>query len=190
MESRHFQPGDGPAVRSIDQRAMRETPEYVPGGPDEDLHEVPGHYFEDGEFLVGVCGGSVVATAAYTPLGGWKREWCGPIDRPVRELTRVRVLPEYQRRGYGRALVRELERHANTEGVTELVLDTGADNAAARAFYESLGYDRDRTATVDFGGVELRLAVSQNGCQSDTVYRRDVPVIVSPVVVIVDKQRQ
>jgi len=159
MEIRRFQPGDGPAVRAIDRRAMRETPEYVPDAPNEDLHDVPEHYFEDGDFLVGVLDGSVVATAAYAPLDGWKRERCGPFERPVREVTRVRVLPEYQQRGFGRELVRELEHRASAADVAEFVLDTGADNAAARAFYESLGYSCDRTATVDFGEVQLRLAV-------------------------------
>ena len=59
-----------------------------------------------------------------------------------------------QRRGIGRALVAWLEQSALTAGITEVHLELRANNAAARFFYEALGYKFVRAAPGYYSGVE------------------------------------
>lgn len=57
------------------------------------------------------------------------------------ELTELYVEEAFQRRGVGRELMRYAEALAKARGAHELVLHTGADNHAARAFYAAMGYE-------------------------------------------------
>jgi len=159
---RHVRPGDGPAVRDLNERAMAETPEWVPDAPDADLERLPDSY-ADGEFLVGTVGGEIVATGAYVPLGsgehsGWMDDELD-VDGRATELTRMRVDPGHQRRGHGRRIYRALERRAAGDGYRTLVLNTGAENERARAFYEAVGFDLETEVTVEFEAATLDLAL-------------------------------
>jgi ribosomal protein S18 acetylase RimI-like enzyme len=60
------------------------------------------------------------------------------------ELKSVRVDPSFQGRGYGRALVTELERRAREAGFDRAALSTSERLTAARALYRSLGYEEVR----------------------------------------------
>lgn len=168
---RRYRPADGERVREFNRVAMRETPEWVADAPDEDLEDVRGHYLDaDGEFLVGELGSDrdgrgdgdqhseLAAMGAYSPLEGWMAEqfdgWAGTV-----ELTRIRVAPEYQGRGFGSWVVTALEQRARRVGYHAVALNTGADNDQARACYESLGYACVRTATVTFDDITLELAL-------------------------------
>jgi ribosomal protein S18 acetylase RimI-like enzyme len=140
---RRFERGDAERVRELDERALREVNAYVddpavvkqmhPDGKetfDEDLYDIEGRYLDaGGEFLVGLVDGEIVA------MGALERE-----SDARAKLTRVRVQPEYQRRGFGQAILDELEARAMESGFEELVLDTTARQEAARAFYEANGY--------------------------------------------------
>lgn len=138
---------------------MATTPEYVPEAPDEDLRAVRRHYLDDGgEFLVGEVDGAIVAMGAFAPPSEWKEAYI-ELDSTTTEVTRMRVDPEYHRRGYGSAIYRELEDRARSEGYRRLVLDTGTENDAARGFYERFGFECRREVTVDFGPVSLELAL-------------------------------
>lgn len=155
---RRFQPDDAERVRDLNERAMAETPEYVPDAPDADLRDVQGHYLDgDGEFLVSTCEGTVVATGAFVPLEGWMAERF-PDDQTA-ELTRMRVAPTHRREGHGSRLLDALETRARREGYERLVLNTGAENRRAREFYESRGFEGAGEVTVTFGGVTLDLAL-------------------------------
>ncbi|WP_226012864.1 GNAT family N-acetyltransferase [Halomicrobium salinisoli] len=159
---RHVRPGDGPAVRGLNERAMAETPEWVPDAPDADLERLPDSY-ADGEFLVGTVGGEIVAMGAYVPLGrgehaGWMADEFD-VDGRAAEITRMRVDPDRQRRGHGRRIYRTLERRAAGDGYRTLVLNTGAENERARAFYEDLGFDSEDEVTVEFADATLDLAL-------------------------------
>ena len=55
-------------------------------------------------------------------------------------LALLGVQPAQRRRGLGRALVLWLEACARTAGIGVIRLEARADNAAAIAFYESLGF--------------------------------------------------
>lgn len=52
----------------------------------------------------------------------------------------VRVMPAFQGAGLGARLMRELERLARRRGVAALEVGVETDNAAARRFYERLGW--------------------------------------------------
>ena len=57
------------------------------------------------------------------------------------ELTELFVEERYRRRGVGEALVCFAEHLAQARGAEELVLQTGRENRAARAFYSAMGYE-------------------------------------------------
>lgn len=142
---RQYRPGDGERVRELDETALREVDAYVDDPDivaevvgedadsfDADLYDVTGEYLEaGGEFLVGSVDGDLVA------MGAIERE----SDR-VAHVTRMRVDPEYQRRGYGQRILDELEASARELGYEELVLDTTARQTAAQGLYESNGYEQ------------------------------------------------
>lgn len=181
---RRYRPGDGARVRELNRLAMRETPEWVPDAPEEDLQDVRRQYLDqDGEFLVaeldgppdGEFGdgedtdeangdvedfedGAIVAMGAYCPLDGWMAEQFDAVGGTV-ELTRIRVDPAFQARGIGAKVVQALEQRARRVGYRAAALNTGAANEQARAFYDSLGYCCVRTVSVTFEDVSLELAL-------------------------------
>ncbi len=55
-------------------------------------------------------------------------------------LVLLAVEPAYRRRGAGVALFRWFEKIARLGGITRIQLELRADNQAARAFYERLGF--------------------------------------------------
>lgn len=159
IDIRRFQSGDGDRIRELNELAMATTPEYVPEVPDEDLQTIQSHYLNDGgEFLVGTIDGTVVATCAYAIPNEWKKEYVD-FDSEVTELTRMRVDPGWQGRGFGTAIYRELEQRARSDGYQRFVLDTGTENDIARGFYESLGFECRREVSVDFRDLTLELAL-------------------------------
>lgn len=160
LDVRRFQSGDGERVRELNERAMRQTPEWLPDVPDEDLEDVPGNYLEreGADFLVAVLDGEVVGTGAYAPVDEWKAEHFGFGDE-TGEFTRVRVAPAHQGRGVGTAICEALERRARDDGYRALVLDTGPDNEPARGLYESLDYRLVDEVTVEFADVSVDLVV-------------------------------
>lgn len=160
FQIRRFEAGDGPAVRRLHEVAMRDADDFVEGVPEPDLEDVPGHYLEsDGEFLVGTVLGDVVAMVAFHPVEEWLLADRFDVDRPTAEVTRMRVDPEHQRRGYGRAIYEELERRAREEGYEQLVLDVSVDNDEARAFYETSGFASVGTVELEALGQTFPLAV-------------------------------
>ena len=55
-------------------------------------------------------------------------------------LVLLAVTPEHGRRGVGSAMVDWLEASARIAGIARVTLEARASNAAARSFYEQLGY--------------------------------------------------
>ena len=134
LDVRRFEELDDRDLRDLQelQALAREAAGAHPGaGPrDDDLTSVRASYLEDGgEFLVGHHDGRLVAMGALRHV----------TDR-VAELTRMRVHPAYQRRGFGRALLDSLEERARELGFRKLRLDTTVAQTAAQRLYESAGY--------------------------------------------------
>ncbi|GAA2879624.1 GNAT family N-acetyltransferase [Nonomuraea rubra] len=82
-----------------------------------------------GDFLVGETGSRVVA------MGGLR-----PVDTGTAEICRLRVHPEFQRRGYGAAMLIALERRAVELGFHSVRGDTTLNQEAALALYERQGW--------------------------------------------------
>jgi GNAT superfamily N-acetyltransferase len=87
------------------------------------------------QLLVGEADGEVVATAQLS----WLRRmtYVGGLFCVVES---VRVRSDLRSRGYGAALMREVERIARDRGAARIELTTNAQRDRARAFYERLGY--------------------------------------------------
>jgi len=64
------------------------------------------------------------------------------------EVLGVFVRPKEQGRGYGKAMMNELERRAKAKGLMQIVL---AVSLPARKFYEALGYDIVQDCSIDVG---------------------------------------
>ncbi|MER6576961.1 GNAT family N-acetyltransferase [Nonomuraea sp. NPDC001023] len=82
-----------------------------------------------GDFIVGETGSRVVA------MGGLK-----PVDRETAEVCRLRVHPEFQRRGYGGVMLSALEDRALELGFSSLRGDTTLSQGAALALYARQGW--------------------------------------------------
>lgn len=116
MTVRPLRPGDGPAVRSLQEHLEYADPDLVAAAL-------------DGPFLgrVADVDGSVVGYAI--ALGG--------SETTLSELV---VAPDHRRAGHGRAL---LEAVAAATSSDALVVTTPASAAGAREFYASLGFEVD-----------------------------------------------
>lgn len=71
----------------------------------------------------------------------------GALERmsPVRaRVTRMRVHPDYQRRGFGQAMLSALEKRAAELGCARLYLDTTVRQVAAQRLYDKNGYREAR----------------------------------------------
>ncbi|HEX3653182.1 MAG TPA: GNAT family N-acetyltransferase [Rhizomicrobium sp.] len=70
---------------------------------------------------------------------------CGALKRHVGgagEVKRMYTRPAWQRQGVGGRILAEIERLARTEGLPELVLETGHRHPAAWRVYERAGFRR------------------------------------------------
>jgi GNAT superfamily N-acetyltransferase len=131
LEIRRYQPADNPAVWELHHLALGPTGAYFRDGVwDADLHDIPHHYLQNGgEFLVGTLDGKIVA------MGAFRKK-----SATLAEIKRMRVHPDYQRRGFGQIILKELESRARQLGYTELCLDTTTLQIAAQKMYEKNGF--------------------------------------------------
>src|SRR5437868_14699416 len=100
---RRYEPRDHDEAWSLHNLALERAGAHPGNGPwDDDLHHVDEVYLAaGGEFLVGELRGRIVA------MGALQR------TSEIRgEIKRMRVHPDCQRRGYGEAVLTELEDRA------------------------------------------------------------------------------
>jgi len=121
-----------PAVARMVDEVQAEYVELY-GGPDAAVVDPAEFTPPQGLFLVGLLDGVPVA------MGGWRRIAMAD-DAPVAEIKRMYVVRAARRQGLSRVLLAELERTAAAAGLTRLVLNTGPEQPAAIALYESVGY--------------------------------------------------
>jgi len=60
--------------------------------------------------------------------------------RPLINIHDFMVLPDFQKRGIGKALLREVERIARERGCCKITLEVQMKNTAARHIYQSFGF--------------------------------------------------
>jgi GNAT superfamily N-acetyltransferase len=130
LQIRRYQPPDHDAVCELHKTALLAVGAYADGPWNADLNQIQAAYLDNGgEFLVGVLQGRVVS------MGALKRR--GP-DRA--EIKRMRVHPDFQRRGFGQAILAALEKRARDLGYSVLHLDTTILQVAAQCFYAKNGF--------------------------------------------------
>jgi GNAT superfamily N-acetyltransferase len=127
---RRYEPYDLPAVWALHQLASQVAGVPAPEPYFSDLSEIESAFLTSGgAFVVGAYEGHIVA------MGGLKR-----TSAERAEITRMRVHPNFQRRGWGSALLYQLEQRAVELGYRILHLDTLVVQEEAQQFYLHHGY--------------------------------------------------
>ncbi|QUX91332.1 GNAT family acetyltransferase [Marinomonas sp. A3A] len=87
-------------------------------------------------FLVGVVNNDVVATV----MGGYEghRGW----------INYLAVSPDYQRKGYGQAMMKAVEALIITKGCPKINLQVRNTNQTVIAFYNAIGYGDDQVVSL------------------------------------------
>jgi GNAT superfamily N-acetyltransferase len=117
----HVRAGDWPP-EGAEQRAARETERLLPEGL-----TTPGMLLLVAEVEgLGAVGAAWLAIDAPDNRGAWVYD--------------IEISPERRGQGYGRDLLRALERLAAGHGANTLGLNVFGENAVARNLYESCGY--------------------------------------------------
>jgi ribosomal protein S18 acetylase RimI-like enzyme len=131
LEIRPYRARDHDAVWALHNLALEEVGAHAGNGPwDDDLHSIERVYLDDrGEFLVGLVDNEIVA------IGGLRRS-----DDERAQITRMRVHPCWQRRGFGHLILERLEARSRELGYETLHLDTTIHQAEAQSFYLDHGY--------------------------------------------------
>ena len=126
---RRYQPSDHAAVCELHKAALVAAGAFAPGARDDDLNQIEAVYLNSGgDFLVGTLQDCVVA------MGALRRT--GPDQA---EIKRMRVHPDFQRRGFGQAIFTALEKRAGELGYLILHLDTAVVLVGAQHFYSKNG---------------------------------------------------
>lgn len=147
LRIRPFDAMDRDSILSVHEAAFRAAAiEFDPTAVvDEELRNVTETYADDDStLLVGTVDEAVLVFGGYRPRG-----------EGVAELSHLRVHPDHQRRGYAQALTAELEEQASQAGIDRFVLETHEDLSAARALYETLGYEETGRVAHEATGDEM-----------------------------------
>jgi GNAT superfamily N-acetyltransferase len=140
---RRYQPSDHAAVRDLHKTALLAASAYLGGCAwDADLDQIEAVYLNgSGEFLIGTLQDRVVA------MGALRR-----TDPDRAEVKRMRVHPDFQRRGFGQAIFTALEKRARELGYCVLHLDTAVVLVGAQHFYAKNGFKEVRRGQL--GGLD------------------------------------
>ena len=127
---RQFRDSDLEQVLMLHEHAHADVDVHEPKGYFDDLHSIPDFYLQSGgEFLVGEFDDRIVAMVGLKHTSS---------DRA--EITRMRVHPQYQQRGFGSQILRRLEERAVGLQYQTLHSDTLISQTAARDLYRKNGY--------------------------------------------------
>lgn len=131
LSIRRYTPADQEAIEHLHVLALKQAGAYLGRGPwDDDICAIEEIYLNrQGEFLIGECGRLLVAMGAFRRTSSTRAE-----------IKRMRVHPDYQRRGFAQLILNELEVRARTLGYTTLHLDTSTVQIAAQRLYEKNGF--------------------------------------------------
>lgn len=144
LKIRRYRESDNKEVRDLHVIGLKQSMAYIGGDWDKDLDNIGEIYLKNGDFIVGEINNKIVAMGAFKKISD---------DRA--EIKRVRVLPEYQKRGYGQAILDELERRAAKMGHKILQLDTTDRQLPAQKFFEKNGYIKTRTERLEKHGLDM-----------------------------------
>lgn len=145
LKIRQYQPSDKNAIRELHHSALEPTGAMLPGGPwnDDDLNDIENEYINNGgDFIVGILNKKIVC------MGALKKK-----SEKTAEIKRMRVHPDFQRKGFGQMFLDKLEDKARQSGYTELCLDTTTKQIPAQKLYEKNGYHQ--TGRTSYGGLDI-----------------------------------
>jgi ribosomal protein S18 acetylase RimI-like enzyme len=146
MTIRPYESSDFDAVWELHNIALEATGAHLGDGPwYQDLKDIPNVYLKNhGCYLVGLTDDRLVA------MGAVKR-----TDSIRAEIKRMRVHPDFQQRGYGTEILKNLEAEARRLGYQLLHLDTATIQTTAQKFYEKHGYHKIGISSI--GGIDIVL---------------------------------
>lgn len=130
MEIRRFEDDDQQATIELWERCELLRPWNDP------IHDIARKRSVDPDgFLVGTIDSMVIASvmAGYDGHRGW--------------INYLAVDPSHQRSGYGQAIVAAAENRLQSLGCPKVNLQIRDDNAAAKSFYEQIGFREDRVVS-------------------------------------------
>jgi GNAT superfamily N-acetyltransferase len=133
---RRYKPQDIPRIHELHILALRSIPNLIiPDGPiDEDLRDIDKGYVNNGgDFLVVEDEGKIIG------MGALRRK-----DEGCVEIRRMRVDPQYWRKGIGQLILSKLEEIAIEKGYTRLILDTSIHQIPAQQLYQKNNYKEVR----------------------------------------------
>ncbi len=108
--------------------------------------------FQRKDFYVYELEGQIVGVAAFEVSKVPQAHLKQPHFNEVGVVTRMYVLPGFQRRGIGSALISEIEGRARKQGIREILIWTDPKASWAISFYKKLGYSEiDPTARYEDG---------------------------------------
>lgn len=141
FQIREFRSEDIGAVLRLHHEALKAINAWIGSGKwDSDLQDIERAYLKNGgAFLIGTVDGQIVAMGALRI-----------ILPEVGEIKRMRVSPDFQRRGFGQAILTTLEKEALSRGCRLLVLDTTVRQVAAQNVYLKNGYREIRRVKEGF----------------------------------------
>jgi ribosomal protein S18 acetylase RimI-like enzyme len=140
LEIRRYQQQDNEVVKELHYAGLLQmgvnrayNPNY-----DYDIDDIEHTYINnEGDFLVGLEGQNIVV------IGAIRKE-----TQRKAEIKRIKVRREYQRRGYGEAILSRLIERAKELKYEELYLDTLASNMPAQALFEKHGFTQTQHGKV------------------------------------------
>ena len=151
---RPYKPSDQPGVRWLhDRTPPAGQPASRPQPWPEALEDIAANFLLflvavepvwDGEAIVGMAGLTRAgAPSEMTPLPAFVSS-----DPQTARLDYVRVAPERQRRGIGRALTQAAIEWAGQNGYRRVVLETTPEQAAAVGLYTAMGFSEIGRSTI------------------------------------------
>ncbi len=130
LKIRRYKKSDLKEVRNLHILALKSVGAFAESGHwDEDLNNIENVYLKDGEFLVVLSENRIIA------MGALKK-----ITDEIAEIKRMRVHPDFQRRGIAQTIYNMLEKKAIELGYKILRLDTTIKQVAAQKLYQKNGF--------------------------------------------------
>lgn len=125
---RRYKSPDKEKVKDLYKLASIHSETGYNSGPWEaDFDDIDGHYFNGGEFLVGLVNNEIVA------IGGYRK-----IADGIGQIRRMRVHPAYRRKGYAQQIIQKLEKEAKEYKISELKFKTSKQQKMAQTFLVSI----------------------------------------------------
>lgn len=128
---RSYEESDYENVWQLYKACFEENNDLIPLGPwDKDLYNIQEVYSQSGYFFcVAEYDGDIIG------MGAIKK-----INEKTGNIARMRVHPEYQRNGIGKAVFGELEKEAKKYGYHCLQLEVEMNLHQAQSFYKKNGF--------------------------------------------------